>query len=113
MCGACPGGGRVSAATAELNKFRLKQRLLSELKHCLAHGCTLTLRGDQWTLRRRTGRQVAYQDIELLISDLSDTSSSDWRGNRSPEQVLSEILSTATRQTEVVQSEILETSDGS
>lgn len=90
MCGACPGGTAVSPTTAELNRTGRKRLVLAELRRRLAPGCTLTLVGDGWTLRRRTGRQEVFADIEQLLAALTAGASGDWTGPESPQAVLAQ-----------------------
>lgn len=93
MCGGCPGGNKVSKATAKLNHLGVKRKLFAELQRGLASGCSLTLLGDQWTLRLRTGRLIVYPDIEQLIADLHNSANRDWTGLQSPKAVLNQFLS--------------------
>lgn len=90
MCGACPGGGIVSATTAELNRRGLKRQALAELRRRLASGATLTLVGDGWSLRQRTGRQHVVADIEPLLSTLDGLA--DWTDRQSPSEVVTALL---------------------
>lgn len=92
MCGACPGGGQVSNTTALLNARGLKRRLLANLQRCLFPGCTLSIAGDRWTLRRRTGRLETYSDIEALLDALEDSSSKDWASVKRPHFILQRTL---------------------
>ncbi|MGM7669867.1 hypothetical protein [Microbacterium sp. A93] len=92
MCGACPGGTLVSPTTAELNRTGRKRLVLAELRHRLAPGCTLTLVGDGWTLRRRTGRQEVFADIEPLLTALRTHAAADWTVPEEPRAVVAQIL---------------------
>ena len=94
MCGACPGGSLVSRATAELNRTGRKHLLLTQLRLRLAPGCTLTLVGDGWALRHRTGRQEMFSDVEQLVAALAGHSASDWKGSERPSELLSRMLKT-------------------
>lgn len=92
MCGACPGGGLVSHATAELNRTGRKRLLLAELRRRLAPGCTLTLLGDGWALKHRTGRQEVFADVEVLVAALLGRAASDWTDSERPSEVLGRVL---------------------
>lgn len=92
MCGACPGGTSVSPTTARLNDMGRKRRLLAELRRCLAPGCTLTLVGDSWTLRRRTGRQDVFHDIENLLVSFENGQVKDWVSLRAPRDIVRNVL---------------------
>lgn len=95
MCGACPGGTLVSPTTAELNQTGRKRLVWAELRRHLAPGCTLTLVGDGWTLRRRTGRQEVFTDIEQLLESLESPETgagTDWTGPDSPRAVVAQVM---------------------
>lgn len=97
MCGACPGGTLVSPTTAELNSTGRKRLVLAELRRGLAPGCTLTLIGDGWTLRRRTGRQEVFADIEQLLAALQSHAAVDWTAPEEPGAVVAQLLATGIR----------------
>ncbi|GAA4773843.1 hypothetical protein [Citricoccus nitrophenolicus] len=69
----------MSATTAELNRSGRKRQALAELRRGLAPGCSLSLMGDGWALRRRTGRQDVFADVEGLLVALEATGA-DWVG---------------------------------
>lgn len=95
MCGACPGGAQVSATTATLNRLGRKRLLLDRLRRGLAPGCTLTLMGDGWALRHRTGRQEVFTDVELLLATLEHHRDRDWAAESSPWIVAEDVLENA------------------
>jgi hypothetical protein len=98
VCGACPGGTPVSPTTATLNQLGRKRLLLTQLRRGLAPGCTLTLQGDGWALRRRTGRQEVFADVEHLIASLEASQGEDWASGYSPWAVVRIVLENATSQ---------------
>ncbi|WP_313818192.1 hypothetical protein [Citricoccus sp.] len=91
MCGACPGATTVSPTTATLNRLGLKRQALEELRRGLAPGCSLMLMGDGWALRRRTGRQDVFADVEHLLESL-EASGADWTKQESPTAVVELLL---------------------
>lgn len=91
MCGACPGGTTVSPTTAELNRSGRKRQALEELRRGLAPGCSLSLMGDGWALRRRTGRQDVFADVEGLLVAL-EAAGADWTGAETPRAVVGRLL---------------------
>lgn len=98
MCGACPGGTTVSPTTATLNRLGRKRQALAELRRGLAPGCSLTLMGDGWTLRRRTGRQDVFADVEELLVSLETPgpgAGADWTGTETPRAVVGRLLARA------------------
>ncbi|MFI7482013.1 hypothetical protein ACH9EU_06300 [Kocuria sp. M1R5S2] len=68
MCAGCPGGRAVSAATAHLNAHGLKPAVRKELQRRAGHRATVTVFGDQWVLRSRTGAQQVLPDLEHLLA---------------------------------------------
>ncbi|WP_313823174.1 hypothetical protein [Citricoccus sp.] len=81
----------MSPTTATLNRLGLKRQALAELHHGLAPGCSLTLMGDGWTLRRRTGRQDVYGDVEELLEALA-APGADWTAVESPRAVVARVV---------------------
>lgn len=70
MCAGCPGGRPVSSTTALLNAERLKPAVLAELRRRLGRRAGLSVLGDRWVLRSRTGRQEVFDDVEALAGAL-------------------------------------------
>lgn len=70
MCAGCPGGRAVSPATAYLNLNRMKPAVLAELRRIVGRRATITVLGDQWVLRSRTGVQQVFPDVEALTGAL-------------------------------------------
>lgn len=66
MCAGCPGGGMISSATAYMNLHGLKHAVLGELRRNVGPRATVTVFGDRWVLRSRTGIQHVLPDIEAL-----------------------------------------------
>lgn len=96
MCGACPGGNQASLTTATLNRLGRKRLLLAQLRRGLAPGCTLTLMGEGWALRRRTGRQEVFADVERLLASLEASQGKDWVTEGSPWAVAEALLENGT-----------------
>lgn len=92
MCAACPGGGQVSATTAQLNHSGRKHQLLSQLGSKLAPGCSLALLGDSWSLRTPTGGGHVFDDVEQLLSSLETVHSGYWKGATTPTLTLYDVL---------------------
>lgn len=72
MCAGCPGGCPVSAATAYLNSHGLKLTVHQELQRHVGNRATVSVFGDQWVLRSRTGVQRVLKDLEHLVVALAD-----------------------------------------
>ena len=70
MCAGCPGGGTVSPATAYVNLNGLKSAVLSELRRSVGRRAAVTVLGDRWVLRSRTGVQHVLPDVETLARAL-------------------------------------------
>ncbi|WP_236558072.1 hypothetical protein [Citricoccus sp. K5] len=88
----------MSHTTATLNRLGRKRQALAELRRGLAPGCSLTLMGDGWTLRRRTGRQDVFADVEQLLDSLDSPeagTSADWTGAETPRALVRRLLTRA------------------
>ncbi|MFC4428880.1 hypothetical protein [Citricoccus alkalitolerans] len=88
----------MSSTTATLNRLGRKRQALAQLRRGLAPGCSLTLLGDGWTLRRRTGRQDVFADVEELLVSLETPGTgagSDWTGTEPARAVVGRLLTGA------------------
>ncbi|MUN63488.1 hypothetical protein GMA12_10095 [Kocuria sediminis] len=72
MCAGCPGGRAVSPATAHLNLHGGKRAVLAALRREVGPRATITLFGDRWLLRSRTGAQQVLPDLEHLVAELAE-----------------------------------------
>lgn len=70
MCAGCAGGRPVSPTTARLNTYGLKPAVLKELRGRVGTRAAVSVFGDRWVLRFRTGRQEMFDDVEALTTAL-------------------------------------------
>lgn len=71
MCAGCPGGRAVSRSTAYVNAHGLKPRVLAALRQRVGGRAAVTVFGDRWVLRSRTGAQQVFPDLEDLVRALT------------------------------------------